>query len=117
VIWDNGLAHRGEALRIYLATPGLQLWLGPLPAYRPDFNAEEAIGGWVRAEVTAKRCLGTKDAVQQPVGRCFTALAERTAEVQRRCRTVRHALAEPLLPAARSLLQDPKHVGSVMALV
>lgn len=117
VIWDNGPAHRGEALRTYLATPGLNLWLVPLPAYSPDFNADEAIWGWVRAEVTANRCLGTQAAVQQHVGRFLTGLMERSEEVQRRCRTVLQTLAEPLLPAARALLQDPKHVGSIMALV
>jgi hypothetical protein len=28
VIWDNAPAHRGEALREYLRTPGLELQLG-----------------------------------------------------------------------------------------
>jgi hypothetical protein len=45
VIWDNGPAHPGEALRTYLATPGLHLRLVPLPAYSPDFNADEPIWG------------------------------------------------------------------------
>ena len=33
VIWDNGPAHRGEAIRSYLATPDLHLRLVALPAY------------------------------------------------------------------------------------
>src|SRR5580765_917909 len=41
VIWDNGPAHGGEALRAYLHTPDLQLRLVRLPAYSPDFNADE----------------------------------------------------------------------------
>ena len=39
VIWDNSLAHRGDALRTYLTTPGLRLRLVNLPSYSPDFNA------------------------------------------------------------------------------
>ena len=46
VIWDNAPAHRGEAVREYLRTPGLDLRLVNLPAYSPDFNADEAIWGW-----------------------------------------------------------------------
>ena len=34
VIWDNAPAHRGEAVREYLRTPGLDLRLVNLPAYR-----------------------------------------------------------------------------------
>ena len=48
VIWDNSPAHRGDALRAYLTTPGLNLRLVNLPSYSPDFNADEAIWGWVR---------------------------------------------------------------------
>ena len=49
VIWDNSPAHRGDALRTYLTTPGLHLRLVNLPSYSPDFNADEAIWGWVAA--------------------------------------------------------------------
>ena len=48
VIWDNAPAHRGEALREYLRTPGLELRLVNLPGYSPDFNGDEAIWGWAR---------------------------------------------------------------------
>jgi transposase len=117
VIWDNGPAHRGAGLRAYLATPDLHLRLVPLPAYSPDFNADEAIWNWVREEVTANTCLGTKAAVQERVGRFFRDLAERTAEVQQRCRTVLQARAEAFTADARALLQEPTHVGSTLALV
>ena len=46
VIWDNSPAHRGDALRAYLTTPGLNLCLVNLPSYSPDFNADEAVWGW-----------------------------------------------------------------------
>ena len=46
VIWDNSPAHRGDAIRAYLTTPGLNLHLVNLPSYSPDFNADEAIWGW-----------------------------------------------------------------------
>ena len=65
VIWDNGPAHGGDALRAYLATPDLRLRLVRLPAYSPDFNPDEAIWAWVREEVTANTCFGTKAKVQQ----------------------------------------------------
>ena len=48
VIWDNAPAHRGEAVREYLRTPGLGLRLVNLPGYSPDFNGDEAIWGWAR---------------------------------------------------------------------
>ena len=40
-----------DPLRAYLRTPDLQLRLVRLPAYSPDFNADEHIWAWVRAEV------------------------------------------------------------------
>ena len=50
VIWDNAPAHRGEAMREYLRTPGLGMRLVNLPGYSPDLNADEAIWGWAREE-------------------------------------------------------------------
>ena len=90
VIWDNAPAHRGEALRNYLQTPGLALWLVNLPDYSPDFNAHEAVSGWSRQEATGNLCLGTKVSVQekvspflarslQPQGGGEAALPDRTA--------------------------------------
>jgi transposase len=97
VIWDNGPAHYGEAIRDYLKTPDLNLRLIPLPGYSPDFNADEAVWDWVREEVTANLCLGTKAKVQEKVGRFFSGLCKRTDEVKRRCRTVLQARADQLL--------------------
>ena len=79
VIWDNAPAHRGEAVREYLRTPGLNLRLINLPAYSPDFNADESIWGWVREEATGNLCLGTKAAVQEMVGNFLASLASTTA--------------------------------------
>ena len=98
VIWDNAPAHRGEAVREYLRTPGLELRLVNLPGYSPDFNADEAIWGWVREEATGNLCLGSKAAVQQRVGSFLAGLASRSGEVKRRCRTVLQSRAEALLP-------------------
>ena len=50
VIWEYSPAHRGEAVREYLRTPGLNLRLFNLPGYSPDFNADEAVWGWAREE-------------------------------------------------------------------
>ncbi len=63
VIWDNAPAHRGEAVREYLRTPGLDLRLVNLPGYSPDFNSDEAVWGWAREEATGNLCLGSRAAV------------------------------------------------------
>jgi transposase len=97
-IWDNSSVHGGEAVRAYLATPDLGLRVCRLPAYSPDFNADEAIWAWVREEVTANTCLGTKAAVQEQVGHFLAGLKARTEEVKTRCRTKLQALAAALVP-------------------
>lgn len=97
VIWDNGPAHHGEALRKLLARPGVDLRLVNLPAYSPDFNGDEAIWDWARDEVTANTCLGTKANVREKVGAFFAGLTQRTEEVKHRCRTALQARAEALL--------------------
>jgi transposase len=117
VIWDNGPAHGGEALRTYLATPDLGLRLVRLPAYSPDFNADEAIWGWVREAVTANTCFGTKAKVREAVGQFFRSITERTEEVKHRCRTVLQARTDALAPVAAALLQPPRHVVPTLALV
>jgi transposase len=88
IIWDNGPAHHGDAMREYLKTPDLNLRLVALPGYSPDFNSDEAIWDWIREEVTANVCFGTKAKVKEKVNRFFQLLAERTDEVKRRCRTI-----------------------------
>ena len=117
VIWDNGPAHGGDALRAYLATPALHLRLVRLPGYSPDFNADEAIWGWVREEVTANTCFGTKAKVREAVDQFFGTLANRAEEVKRRCQTVLQARAAALAPIAAALLEDPQHVDPTLALV
>lgn len=117
VIWDNGPAHGGEALRTYLGTPELRLRLVRLPAYSPDFNADEAIWGWTRQEVTANTCFGTAAKVREAVGQFFRTLTDRTEEVKRRCRTVLQARAEALASVATVILQHPQHVDPTLALV
>ena len=86
VIWDNAPAHRGEAMREYLRTPGLGMRLVNLPGYSPDFNADEAIWGWAREEATGNLCLGSKEAVEERVGKFLSGLSTRKDEVKRRCR-------------------------------
>ena len=102
VIWDNGPAHGGDALCAYLATPDLDLRLVRLPAYSPDYNADEAIWDWIREEVTANTCFGTAAAVRAAVDAFFRGLRDRAAEVRTRCRTALQA-------AARALRHDPTH--------
>ena len=97
VIWDNAPAHRGEAVREYLRTPGLGLRLMNLPGYSPDFNADEAIWGWAREEATGNLCLGTKALVKERVGNFPRGLSIRKDEVKARCRTVLQSKAEGFL--------------------
>ena len=89
VFWDNAPAHGGAPLREYqyLRTPELHLRLVRLPAYSPDFNADEHIWAWVREEVTANTCFGTAANVRAHVDPFFAGLAARTDEVKQRCRT------------------------------
>lgn len=117
VIWDNGPAHHGQAIRDYLGTPGLRLRLVALPGYSPDFNADEAIWDWAREEVTANTCLGTKAKVEEKMGSFFGGLAERTEEVKRRCRTLLQAKADALATVAVDMLHQTDHVGFTLALL
>lgn len=107
VIWDNGPAHGGDALRAYLGTPGLRLRLVRLPAYSPDFKADEAIWGWVREEVTANTCFGTAARAREAVDAFFRGLAARADEVRQRCRTVLQRSAEALTPPPHACHVDP----------
>lgn len=117
VIWDNGPAHGGDAIRDYLATPGLALRLVRLPAYSPDFNPDEAIWAWAREEVTANTCLGTKAAVQEKMAQFFAGLPARIAEVQSRCRRKLQTLAEDLLVPSPDTHQEVPHVDPIGASV
>lgn len=96
VIWDNGPAHGGDAIRTYLQTPDLHLRLIRLPAYSPDYNADEHIWNWVRDEVTANTCFGTKAKVREQVDAFFLGLRTRAAAVIARCRTCLQSEAELL---------------------
>ena len=117
VIWDNAPAHRGEAVRECLRIPGLNLRLVNLPGYSPDFNADEAIWGWVRTEATGNLCLGSKAAVRERVGNFLSGLASRKDEVRRRCRTVLQSKAEALVRDSRPDSRRPVNVHPTLALV
>ena len=117
VIWDNAPAHRGEAVREYLRTPGLGLRLMNLPGYSPDFNADEAIWGWAREDATGDLCLGTKSRVQEKVNNFLAGLASRKEEVKRRCRTVLQSRAERLLQDSQPHCQSLPNAHPTLALV
>lgn len=117
VIWDNGPAHRGEAMRTYLKTPNLQMRLVALPAYSPDFNPDEAIWDWAREEATANIFFGTATKVREKVDAFFAGLAKRAAEVMQRCRRELQALADQLLLAATQTAAYLNHVDPTLRLV
>ena len=117
VIWDNAPAHRGEAVREYLRTPGLRLRLVNLPGYSPDFNADEAVWGWAREEATGNLCLGTKEQVQEKVGNFLDGLSTRKEEVKRRCRTILQSRAEGLLHNPHPDTHHQEYAHPTLALV
>ena len=117
VICDNSPAHRGDAIRAYLTTPNLNLRLVNLPSYSPDFNADEAVWGWVRQEATANQCLGTRAAVRDKVGGFFTDLTQRHEEVKRHCRTVLQAKADELIGDIQASPLRPANVDLTSASV
>ena len=117
MIWDNAPAHRGEAVREYLRTPGLELRLVNLPGYSPDFNADEAVWGWAREEATGNLCLGTKALVQERVNHFLAGLANRKDEVKRRCRTVLQSKAGEYLRNSQSASQHHANAHPTFALV
>ncbi len=107
VIWDNGPAHRGQAIRDYLTTPDLNLRLVALPAYSPDFNPDESIWDWARKEVTANICFDTTANVRHHLDAFFAGLVPRADEVKQRCRKPLQAQADALIAAAQT---DSHHV-------
>ena len=117
VIWDNAPAHRGEEMREYLRTPGLNLRLVNLPAYSPDFNADEAIWCWAREEATGNLCLGSRAAVKERVNSFLAGLDSRKEEVKRRCRTVLQSRAEALPRDPRPNSKHTRNVHPTSALV
>ena len=117
VIWDNAPAHRGEAVREYLRTPGLDLRLVNLPGYSPDFNSDEAVWGWAREEATGNLCLGSRAAVQERVGNFLAGLTSRRDEVRCRCRTVLQSRAEALLPNSQHDSSPQANAHPTLALV
>jgi transposase len=124
VIWDNAPAHGGDPIRDYLATPDVRFRLVRLPAYSPDFNADEHIWGWIREEVTANTCFGTAAKVREHVDPFLADLATRTDEVTQRCRTVLQSKADALdaVVAATAILERARrtphvNVDSTLALV
>ena len=117
VIWDNAPAHRGEAVREYLRTPGLELRLVNLPGYSPDFNADEADWGWAREEAAGNLCLGSKVKVSERVGNFLAGQACRRDEVRRRCRTVLQSRVEALLPNSQHDFSPQANAHPTLALV
>ena len=88
-----------------------------LPGYSPDFNADEAIWGWARAEATGNLCLSSRAAVQERVGKFPAGLSSRKDEVRRRYRTVLQSRAETLLRDPDPDSQHPANAHPTFALV
>jgi len=110
IIWDNGPAHGGDAMRAYLRTPGLRLRLVRLPAYSPDCNGgahwAQAIWRWIREEVTANVCFATKVKVRAHVDHCFSTVADRAGEAIQHCHTALQASADALTKSEHACYVD-----------
>ena len=113
VIWDNAPAHRGEAVREYLWTPGLDPRLVNLTGYSPDFNADEALWGWTKEEATGNLCLGTRDTSASSI---LAGLASRKDEVRRCWQTVLQSRVEALAHLSRTDSRRPANAHPTLAL-
>lgn len=91
--------------------------LVPLPGYSPDYNADEAIWDWVREDVIANTCLGTKARVRGKVSAFLQGLSARREEVKQRCRTILQAQADALSQVTAGSLSPPNHVVPTLALI
>ena len=116
VIWDNAPAHRGEAVREYLRTPGLNLRLFNLPGYSPDFNADEAVWAGLGRRRPGTYAWGPRSGAgagrQLPR---WSGQPERGGK--RRCRTVLQSRASALPRDSHSNSQHPGHAHPTLALV
>ena len=124
VIWNNAPAHRGEAVREYLRTPGLGLRLtnprfhgAGSAGIQPGLHADEAIWGWVREEATRNLCLGGKVRVQQKVNHFLARLTNRKHEVKQPCRTVLLSRAGRLVQHSQSVSGHTPNAHPTLALV
>ena len=117
VIWDNSPAPSWRCAAGLLGHARLEPVLGEPAQLSPDFNADEAIWGWVRQEETANLCLGTRAAVQEKVGDFFARLSFRRKEVKRRCRTVLQAQVAELMARNQTDLQRPAIADFTLASV
>jgi hypothetical protein len=103
-------------MRAYLTTANLQLRLVNLPAYSPDFNADDAIWDWAWEEVMVNTCFGTVAKVREKPDVFCAGLGERMAEVRQRCRTKLQALADTLL-ATNGLFAQVNHIDLTLGSV
>ncbi|HEX5503668.1 MAG TPA: transposase family protein, partial [Thermomicrobiales bacterium] len=117
VIWDHGPAQRGEPIRPSLATAESRVRVVPLPGYRPDDHADEAIWDWIREDVTANTCLGTTAKVREQVDAFLQGLGSRTDEVRQRCRTLLQAHADALDQATTPACSACPHGDPPVALL
>lgn len=76
----------------------------------------EAIWDWIREDVTANTCLGTKAQVREKVGAFLHELSTRADEVKRRCRTRLQAQVDALTTTTGPI-QVPPHVDLTLALL
>ena len=109
VIWDNAPAHRGEAMREYLRTPGLGMRL-----VNPRFHEGRLCRATARTSTPMRQSGAGRE--RRPLAICawearrrwrrgsgkfLSGLTTRKDEVKRRCRTVLQSRAETFLRDSR----------------
>ena len=109
--------QRGDVVRECLRKTSMNLRLVNLPGSSPDFNADEAIWGWVREEATGNLCLGSANLVRQRVCDFLSSLSGRKEEAKRRCRTILQSKAEDVLLNSQHCRQQPNSAHPTLALV
>ena len=80
-------------------------------------SEDEAVLGWSREEAMGNLCLGSREAVQERVGKFLAGPISRKDEVRRRCRTVLQSRAESLLRDSRPESPHLAKVHPTLALV
>ena len=118
VIWDNGPAHRGEAIRSYLATPDLHLRFGSLTGLQPRLQCRRSRLGLGQGRGHGQRMPGNKSPSPREDERILRrANTHRNDEVRHRCRTLLQARADALMFTPAVPLPSLQNVVPTLALV
>ena len=79
ILWDGASIHRGEAVRIFLATDHDQdLWLEPFPPYAPDLNPDEGIWHYFKNVELSNFCVDTRPLLRTAIHQAATRIRQKS---------------------------------------